>query len=227
MASVWSAQTPFCPRCGTLLVFPDVGDVVCDACDYACRMRDMPALTVVTRSYPKPVPEWLAEYHAAEAARAGGPAAALGDKKAKRAVVNEECPKCKSPRMEFYTMQLRSADEGQTVRAAGGGVQSCARAVLPSRCTARRLTARRLVVPSRPPCAGVLRVHPARVRAQVLGQHVAGRARRARPAIPRRSQARRRARPGWKVPHTAHVVAARLTSETSNRQPWARATGLC
>ena len=150
MASVWSAQTPFCPRCGTLLVFPDVGDVVCDACDYACRMRDMPALTVVTRSYPKPVPEWLAEYHAAEAARAGGPAAALGDKKAKRAVVNEECPKCKSPRMEFYTMQLRSADEGQTVRAAGGGVQSCARAVLPSRCTARRLTARRLVVPSRP-----------------------------------------------------------------------------
>jgi DNA-directed RNA polymerase I subunit RPA12 len=121
MASVWSSATPFCPRCGTLLVFPDVGDVVCDKCDFACRMCDMPALTVVTRSYPKPEPEWLAEYHAAEAAAAGGPAAALGDKKAKRAVVNEECPKCKSPRMEFYTMQLRSADEGQTVRAGRGG----------------------------------------------------------------------------------------------------------
>ena len=115
MASVWSAQTPFCPRCGTLLVFPDVGDVVCDRCDYACRMRDMPALTVVTRSYPKPEPEWLAEYHAAEAAAAGGPAAALGDKKAKRAVVNEECPKCKAPQMEYYTVQQRSSDEGETV----------------------------------------------------------------------------------------------------------------
>lgn len=39
MAEVWSAETPFCPRCGTLLVFPDVGDVVCDKCDYSCRMQ--------------------------------------------------------------------------------------------------------------------------------------------------------------------------------------------
>lgn len=29
--------------------------------------------------------------------------------------VDEPCPKCKHPQMEFYTMQLRSADEGQTV----------------------------------------------------------------------------------------------------------------
>jgi DNA-directed RNA polymerase I subunit RPA12 len=33
----------------------------------------------------------------------------------KRAVIKEECPKCRAPEMEFYTMQLRSADEGQTV----------------------------------------------------------------------------------------------------------------
>jgi DNA-directed RNA polymerase I subunit RPA12 len=29
--------------------------------------------------------------------------------------VDEPCPKCGNPVMEFYTMQLRSADEGQTV----------------------------------------------------------------------------------------------------------------
>jgi len=29
--------------------------------------------------------------------------------------VDEACPKCNHPQMEFYTMQLRSADEGQTV----------------------------------------------------------------------------------------------------------------
>ena len=29
--------------------------------------------------------------------------------------VEEECPKCKYHRMSFYTMQMRSVDEGQTV----------------------------------------------------------------------------------------------------------------
>lgn len=29
--------------------------------------------------------------------------------------VDESCPKCGNIEMEFYTMQLRSADEGQTV----------------------------------------------------------------------------------------------------------------
>ena len=32
-----------------------------------------------------------------------------------RAEVDEECPKCTNPRMLFWTRQLRSADEGQTV----------------------------------------------------------------------------------------------------------------
>ena len=32
-----------------------------------------------------------------------------------RATVQEACPKCKHPELQYYTMQLRSADEGQTV----------------------------------------------------------------------------------------------------------------
>lgn len=77
----------------------------------------MPSLSVVTHSHSRPVPEWLVEYRAThgtaeEKATAGKEAAA---KKPARAVVSEECPKCKNPTMEFYTMQLRSADEGQTV----------------------------------------------------------------------------------------------------------------
>lgn len=181
---VWSPATPFCPRCGTLLVFPDVGDVVCDACAYSCRMQgacgpvprhprrvasshihtsgrvgaaagvgrrrvdpplnlpqrhprpntpptspphtsppppplpsDMPSLTVVTRSHPKPEPEWLIEHRAAQALLAGGDAAAEAaagaDKRVKRAEVKEECPRCKNPIMQFYTMQLRSVRGGR------------------------------------------------------------------------------------------------------------------
>lgn len=36
-----------------------------------------------------------------------------------RATVAEPCPRCKAPEMEYHTMQLRSADEGQVHGAAG------------------------------------------------------------------------------------------------------------
>ncbi|MCL7034294.1 hypothetical protein MKW94_002733 [Papaver nudicaule] len=32
-----------------------------------------------------------------------------------RTTVNQTCPKCGNPQLEYYTKQLRSADEGQTV----------------------------------------------------------------------------------------------------------------
>lgn len=38
-----------------------------------------------------------------------------GHKARTRATVDEPCPKCGNKQMEYYTMQLRSADEGQTV----------------------------------------------------------------------------------------------------------------
>lgn len=41
--------------------------------------------------------------------------AAAKGKNAERALVAEQCERCRHPEMYFYTMQLRSADEGQTV----------------------------------------------------------------------------------------------------------------
>jgi DNA-directed RNA polymerase I subunit RPA12 len=82
-------------------------------------LAEMPKVQVVTTSYPKPLPEWFQEYAATAAAKAGttdASAGLLGSKKPSNlATVKEECPKCKNPTMEYYTMQLRSADEGQTV----------------------------------------------------------------------------------------------------------------
>lgn len=37
-----------------------------------------------------------------------------------RATVDEPCPRCKHPVLEYYTMQLRSADEGQVGQGARG-----------------------------------------------------------------------------------------------------------
>ena len=41
--------------------------------------------------------------------------AASASQKKVRAVAKEKCPSCGNPEMEYFTMQLRSADEGQTV----------------------------------------------------------------------------------------------------------------
>jgi DNA-directed RNA polymerase I subunit RPA12 len=129
-------EAGFCPRCGSLLVVPDEGTVLCDQCPFSLPLRTLPTTTVVTRSYPRPEPEWLQEHRAqqAQAAQAaarslgkGDPGAAAGGAATKpgRATINEECPKCHAPTMEFYTMQLRSADEGQTVFYECAGSEGC------------------------------------------------------------------------------------------------------
>lgn len=96
------------------MLHPDCGDMNCDKCGFSCRVEDLGNLVTVTRSTPKPVPTWLADYRVAQAVAKGGHAAAVASGPA-RATVSEECPKCKADTMEYYTMQLRSADEGQTV----------------------------------------------------------------------------------------------------------------
>jgi DNA-directed RNA polymerase I subunit RPA12 len=42
-------------------------------------------------------------------------ATSMTKEKAQRATVEEPCPKCENPLLTFYTMQMRSVDEGQTV----------------------------------------------------------------------------------------------------------------
>ena len=81
-------------------------------------------------SHPKPTPEWLVEATLLAAAARGDvadvhAAAAAADGGAKNALVSEECPKCKNPQMEFWTMQTRVRDWR---RGGGGGRGGGARA---------------------------------------------------------------------------------------------------
>lgn len=76
---------------------------------------DLPHRVVLTTSFPKPVPQWLREYNQSIGAGGAGGGGPSGGKKGGRSTVAEECPSCKAPEVYFWTMQLRSADEGQTV----------------------------------------------------------------------------------------------------------------
>ena len=98
----------FCQACGSFLDLRQKGkNVECHTCNFVtvCKpgMLLMQAHAVV--KYPAHK-QWMEKLSRSKARADAG---------AQRAEVAEECPKCKNPRMFFWTQQLRSADEGQTV----------------------------------------------------------------------------------------------------------------
>eukprot|EP00850_Spirogloea_muscicola_P002655 SM000010S04293 [mRNA] locus=s10:739944:741307:- [translate_table: standard] len=108
----------FCPRCGTLLDLPATGATgSCPLCRYQRDLAELSGVSLVTSSGPE---DFMRRYGieplvplAADSAAAASAATASDGKE--RAKVQEACPRCGNPEMEYYTMQLRSADEGQTV----------------------------------------------------------------------------------------------------------------
>lgn len=109
-----SADWQFCPRTGTLLEFDSASGVAkCPLCGYQCPLSDFEDKKIVRRSdlkafWRKYNLEPLVNPEAEEDRRKSG-------KVRERATVDEECTKCGHRGLEYYTMQLRSADEGQTV----------------------------------------------------------------------------------------------------------------
>ncbi|KAG8062321.1 hypothetical protein GUJ93_ZPchr0003g18606 [Zizania palustris] len=92
----WQARDfLFCRVCGTLLSFDSLRFASCAAS--SARPKDI-------RRELKIEPFVILESAPKEE-----------DTVSQRAMVNETCPKCRNPQLEYYTKQLRSADEGQTV----------------------------------------------------------------------------------------------------------------
>lgn len=96
---------PFCPRCGTVLDPPEHDEVKCSDCAFTCKFADISVQEVVTRCPPRPRQPWAKDETEEEE----------GKEMDKHALISEPCPKCAHPEMYFYTMQLRSVDEGSTV----------------------------------------------------------------------------------------------------------------
>ena len=101
---------PFCPLCGTILDPPTSEHVKCTVCPYSHRFADLHIQEVTTRTPARPKPTWVADNE--DGITTGQDAHASLEKHAK---IDEPCPKCSHPELYFYTMQLRSVDEGSTV----------------------------------------------------------------------------------------------------------------
>ncbi|KAL7467890.1 hypothetical protein ACHAXS_008124 [Conticribra weissflogii] len=101
---------PFCPNCHNTLTVNSSGTVRCAICNYTSNLSEYPASSLpskTTTSADRPVPLW---------AKSDEEQAALRNlSEPKRMVVEEPCVKCGAPEVGFYTVQLRSVDEGQTV----------------------------------------------------------------------------------------------------------------
>jgi DNA-directed RNA polymerase I subunit RPA12 len=102
---------PFCPSCGTKLGIT-VSSLLCPCCDYTSLLSSTEALpTMTTYSGTRPIPTWA---KSEEDQRIGAENDETGG--VSRATVTETCPQCQvHEEVSFYTLQLRSVDEGQTV----------------------------------------------------------------------------------------------------------------
>ncbi|BES88740.1 Probable Hypothetical protein polymerase III subunit RPC6 [Nesidiocoris tenuis] len=96
------AESGFCPECGTILPYIGATNTVkCFSCKKECGLEayaedNETVYTVVFNTYTKK------KANADEPAEEGP-------------IVERTCKKCGHDRMSYATLQLRSADEGQTV----------------------------------------------------------------------------------------------------------------
>jgi DNA-directed RNA polymerase I subunit RPA12 len=111
-ASTW----PFCPSCYAILWIANrEGLVVCDVCSFRSTLdeieQSLPHQTmpcIVTQpDRIRPTPDW---------AKSDEEQAHIRSRATRTlATIAESCIKCNHPEVGYYTAQLRSVDEGQTV----------------------------------------------------------------------------------------------------------------
>lgn len=113
---------PFCGNCGNILDPPVGNEITCDFCGLSCPFSQVNTGEIITYSAIRSRPAWLGDETEESTTTVGGKSAtrpaskSSSTKKAsKHATIEEPCPKCGHPELYFYTMQLRSVDEGSTV----------------------------------------------------------------------------------------------------------------
>lgn len=109
---------PFCPQCRATLKVNSTGAIQCDICHYESNLSNMDYVpTTTTYSATRPVPLWAKSDMEQETLRQSttNSSSSGTTKGTNRATIEEPCPKCEHKEVGYYTVQLRSVDEGQTV----------------------------------------------------------------------------------------------------------------
>ena len=92
----------FCGHCGSFLEIPARDPLQCSNCGASCALGESSAADPLeTRTKARAAPAW-----------ASGRTEQTIKRKSTRATVEQECPNCGHGILEFYTMQMRSVDEG-------------------------------------------------------------------------------------------------------------------
>ena len=103
---------PFCPSCRSTLKVDSSGAIACNVCPYMSnldelhRVHDLPSS--VTYSASRATPLWAKSDAEQQSLR-------QNTDEPTRMTIQEPCIKCGTPEVNYYTVQLRSVDEGQTV----------------------------------------------------------------------------------------------------------------
>jgi DNA-directed RNA polymerase I subunit RPA12 len=98
---------PFCPSCRATLKVDSTGAIKCVVCKQSSNLSNLSQLPFsTTHSADRPVPLWAKSDDEQEALRQS--------QQPTRATVEEVCIKCGASEVGYYTLQLRSVDEGQT-----------------------------------------------------------------------------------------------------------------
>ena len=100
----------FCDSCGNLLDRTTGDTIECENCNATYPAAKYKKLEIITRSAPGAFPSVLKQKRSVVQVTA--PPEQENDG---RATIQEKCPQCGNDTMTFFTLQLRSADEGSTV----------------------------------------------------------------------------------------------------------------
>lgn len=99
----FSPEVDFCPSCGALLpALTAKGDVICVVCKYV----------VPSSLFDEKEVRYIVHFNSQENTKKKK---SQDDDQADGPVIERKCPKCGHDQMSYAAIQLRSADEGQTV----------------------------------------------------------------------------------------------------------------